>query len=43
MNNLLKFQTQHSVMLDCRSSLVPQESLTTAANEPQSIDGGDAY
>ena len=29
-------------MLDCRSSLVPQESLTTAANKPQTIDGGDA-
>jgi hypothetical protein len=27
-------EIQHSVMLDCRSSLVPQESLTTAANKP---------
>jgi hypothetical protein len=35
-------QIQQAVMLDCRSSLVLQESLTTAANKPQSTDGGDA-
>jgi hypothetical protein len=35
-------EIQQTVMLDCRSSLVPQEPLTTAANKPQSTDGGDA-
>jgi hypothetical protein len=35
-------EIQHSVMLDCRSSLVPQESSITAANKPQSINSGDA-
>jgi hypothetical protein len=30
-----------TAMLDYRSPLVLQESLTTAANKPQSIDGGD--
>jgi hypothetical protein len=34
-------EIQETVMLDCRSSLVLQESLTTAANKPQSIDGSD--
>src|ERR1700722_15935192 len=34
-------EIQQTVMLDCRSSLVPQEPLTTATNKPQSIDGGD--
>jgi hypothetical protein len=34
-------EIQQTVMLDCCSSLVPQEPLTTAANKPQSIDGGD--
>ena len=34
-------EIQQAVMLDCRSSLVPQEPLKTAANKPQSIDGGD--
>jgi hypothetical protein len=34
-------EIQETVMLDCRSSLVLQESLTTATNKPQSIDGGD--
>jgi hypothetical protein len=34
-------EIQETVMLDCRSSLIPQESLTTTANKPQSIDGGD--
>ncbi len=33
---------QQAVMLDCRSSLVLQESLMTAANKPHSIDGSDA-
>ena len=30
-----------TAMLDYRSSLVLQESLTTAASKPQSIDGGE--
>jgi hypothetical protein len=34
-------EIQQTVMLDCRSSLVPQEPLTTAANKPQSLDSGD--
>jgi hypothetical protein len=35
-------EIQQTVMLDCRSSPVSQEPLTTAANKPQSIDGDDA-
>ena len=35
-------EIQYLVMLDCHSSLVLQESLTTAANKPQSIEGRDA-
>jgi hypothetical protein len=35
-------EIQQTPMLDCRSSLVLQESLTTAANKPQSINGGNA-
>jgi hypothetical protein len=35
-------EIQQTPMLDCRSSLVLQESLITAANKPQNINGGDA-
>src|SRR5258706_3625641 len=35
-------ETQQTVMLDWHSPLVLQEFSTTAANESQSIDGGDA-